>query len=229
MMIDILTIQDPLIFDAGEVAHHNGKCNYKHALPVYQRLFDDYNKKFNTNYNNFFFGFSKLLMGMDDMPIIPHNINRALEMIGKRKLSEDNKVAYWLKIPEELCLESDFYNFSDAIFELEEPGSVNIDWERDIYSDRESEKQVIFPYIKKEWVHAEINPSGDSYICKHKIPTMKDLIQFREFTFPSIIERNIPSQFPAMYFQHEMPFIIPTETIKGVITIVDHKKEEETK
>lgn len=214
--IDILTIQDQLIFDAGEVAHHNGKCNYKHALPVYQRLFDDYNKKFNTNYKNFFFGFSKLLMGCDDCPVVSYNIKRALGMIGLSKLN--GKIAYWLKIPQELCLESDFYNFADFIYDSEYPGELeNMDWERDVYSDRKAEKQVIFPYIKKEWIQALINPDGDSFVGNIKIPSDTKAIKFKPFEF------QFPEREPSLssFYSMRFPMVQP---MQGIVKLIN--KEE---
>ncbi len=217
MIIDILTIQDQLIFDAECIAHHNGKCNYKHALPIYQRLFDDYNKKFGTDYKNFFFGFSKLRMGCDDCPVVSYNIKRALEMIGLSKLN--GKIAYWLQIPQELYMESDFYNFTDFIYDLENPGEIeNMNWERDVYSNRDAEKQVIFPYIKKEWIFAEINPDGKSFIGNKEIPTdSKGVIQFKPFEFQ--LPEMVPTQFLSYY-----PIFPMTPPMSGIIKLVN--KEE---
>ena len=60
-----------------------------------------------------------------------------------------------LEIPDELCLETDFYNFSDEIFAYQYPDELESYWDS-IYDDRDSEKQVIFPYIDPKWIIQEI-------------------------------------------------------------------------
>jgi hypothetical protein len=162
--ITVLTIQNKLKFDKDGIAYHNGDCNYKHALQVYKRLFSDYNKKYNTDYKNFFFGFSKFeFYGKHEIPAMEHKyIDRALEMIGLYDLGD--KICYLMNIPSDICMESDFYNFSDAIYELEHPGSLDIDWDASIYSDRISEKQIIFPYIDMNWISACVTKEGCKFL-----------------------------------------------------------------
>lgn len=56
-----------------------------------------------------------------------------------------------LDVPDKLCLETDFYNFTDEIFASQFPDELESIWDS-IYEDRDSEKQVIFPYIDPEWI-----------------------------------------------------------------------------
>lgn len=123
------------------------KCNHTNALEVYKRLFNDYNQKKNTNYNSFFWAFSKLLT--DNMG---EAIERAFSMIGMDFTSEWKILV--LNVPDELCLETDFYNFSDEIFAYQYPDELESIWES-IYEKRESERQIIFPYIDPTWIMME--------------------------------------------------------------------------
>ena len=123
-------------------------CNYSNALPVYKRLFDDYNKKFNTSYESFFWGFSELLV--DDLNSA---VKRASGMLGFSSLNEDvTEKVYLLEVPKEICLETNFYCFSDEIFANEFPDELESKWES-IYQQYDNvEKQVIFPYIDENMI-----------------------------------------------------------------------------
>jgi hypothetical protein len=140
----ILSIQSNKLYLDLETVYPNNSCNYKHALPVYNRLFKDYNDKFKTNYKSFFWGFSKLCADND----LEYAIYRALEML---QTDLDNKQILILDVPDDICLETDFYNFSDEIFAYENPQELASNWDK-IYEKRESGRQVIFPFIKKEWL-----------------------------------------------------------------------------
>lgn len=142
----ILTIQSKEL-DARQITYADpSKCNHTNALPAYHHLFADYNKKKGTNYTAFFWGFSELLVdGLDKQ------IKRACEMIN----STGETKALVLEVPDHLCLETDFYNFSDEIYASEFPYELESVWEL-IYENRNSEKQVIFPYIDKSMVIMEI-------------------------------------------------------------------------
>lgn len=137
----VITIQSGDLKITGRV-YPNGKCNHEHAKPIYERLFKDYNDKKETNYNNFFWGFSELLQDK-----LVDCAKRASEMIGLLHISDKNtEKLFLLDVPDEICLETDFYNFSDEIYAYEFPEELSSHWEN-IYSNRKSEKQVIFPYI----------------------------------------------------------------------------------
>lgn len=144
----VLTIQSKnldLTFKNTDKVFPNGKCNFPHARPVYERLFDEYNKRKDTAYNGFFWAFSNLLTDDGD-----EQIKRAREMIGM-EIRKDTK-ALILDIPDELCLATDFYNFADEIYAHEFPNELKSIW-NSIFDVREnSETQVIFPYISKEMV-----------------------------------------------------------------------------
>lgn len=144
--LNVLTIQSPDLKIVGR-EYAKIKCNYSNALPVYKRLFSDYNKKFNTHYESFFWGFSELLVNnLNDA------VKRASEMIGFNFLNENiTEKVYLLKVPRDICLETDFYNFSDEIFSSEFPDELKSNWES-IYTDRISERQVIFPYIDESMI-----------------------------------------------------------------------------
>ena len=79
-------------------------------------------------------------------------IERACDMIGKE--TDDSKI-YVLDIPSELCLETDFYNFADEIYAYQYPKEVESVW-NSIYEKRNSERQVMFPYIEPSMVVGEI-------------------------------------------------------------------------
>ena len=144
----ILTIQSSDIDLSKKVFADGTKCNYRHALPVYKHLFSDYNDKFDTNYESFFWGFSDLLKVSTDIAI-----KRACEML---QTSLDNRIILLLDVPDNICLETDFYNFSDEIFAHEFPDELESCWES-IYENRNAEKQVIFPYIEPNMIIEMIN------------------------------------------------------------------------
>lgn len=141
----ILTIQSMELNTDTRVYADNSKCNHPNALEVYKRLFDDYNRKNKTDYKSFFWGFSKLMT--DDLD---EAISRAREMIG----AHNGKVLV-LNIPNELCLETDFYNFADEIFAHMHPDELESIWES-VYEERESERQVIFPYIEPTMIEMQM-------------------------------------------------------------------------
>ena len=141
----ILTIQSENL-QINDREYANGSCNYKHALPIYHRLFDDYNKKYQTNYTAFFWGFSKLLTNNLD-----EAVKRASEMIGLFELEKVTENVLILEVPDEICLETDFYNFTDEIYAYEHPDELQSIW-NSIYDKRDSERQIIFPYIDKSMI-----------------------------------------------------------------------------
>ena len=72
-------------------------------------------------------------------------------MIGGPK-SESEYFVLLLEVPKNICLQTDFYNYTDQVYKNEcDDGSVTAEWDS-IYEDRNSEKQTIFPYIMKDWV-----------------------------------------------------------------------------
>lgn len=137
----VLTIQSMDLDTSSRVYADGSKCNHTNALEVYKRLFNDYNQKKNTNYNSFFWGFTELLT--DDLE---EAVDRACEMIRVY----DGKVMV-LDVPDELCLETDFYNFSDEIYAHMYPDELESMWDN-IYEERDSERQVIFPYIDPDMI-----------------------------------------------------------------------------
>lgn len=143
----ILTIQS-LDLNTNSMEYANPfRCNHHNALEVYHRLFNDYNQRKNTRYSSFLWGFSKLLAdNLDDA------IKRASEMIGVDTTKKWKVLV--LDIPSELCLETDFYNFADEIFAYMYPEELTSCWDY-IYEERESERQVIFPYIDNSWIMME--------------------------------------------------------------------------
>lgn len=143
----VLTIQSKELNVNERVYADVTKCNYPNALDVYKRLFSDYNQKNNTNYNSFFWGFTELLT--DDLE---EAVDRACEMIGAYE-----GMIFILEVPDELCLETDFYNFSDEIYAHMCPDELESMWDN-IYKERDSERQVIFPYIDPDMIlmYAEI-------------------------------------------------------------------------
>ncbi|MCR0531744.1 JAB domain-containing protein [[Clostridium] innocuum] len=145
--IRVLTIQSSDLDVSKKEFADKDRCNYQEALPVYRRLFDDYNRMKETNYPSFFWGFSKLKT--KDMN---EAIERASEMIGEEI---GNSKIYVLDIPSELCLETDFYNFTDEIYAYQYPNEMESVW-NSIYEKRNSERQVIFPYIEPSMIVGEI-------------------------------------------------------------------------
>lgn len=145
--IRVLTIQSSDLDVSKKEFADKDRCNYQEVLPIYRRLFDDYNRMKETNYPSFFWGFSKLKT--KDMN---EAIERASEMIGEEI---GNSKIYVLDIPSELCLETDFYNFADEIYAYQYPNEMESIW-NSIYEKRNSERQVIFPYIEPSMVVGEI-------------------------------------------------------------------------
>lgn len=143
----VLTIQSSDLDVSKKVYADKDRCNYQEALPIYRRLFDDYNRMKETDYSSFFWGFSKLKTKDMDKAI-----ERACHMIGKE--TDDSKI-YVLDIPSELCLETDFYNFADEIYAYQYPNEMESIW-NSIYEKRNSERQVIFPYIEPSMIVGEI-------------------------------------------------------------------------
>lgn len=98
-----------------------------------------------TDYKSFFWGFSRLFTND-----LNEAIKRAKEMIG----ANSGKILI-LEAPYELCLETDFYNFTDEIFADIYPNELESCWSS-IYDKRDAEKQVIFPYIDPSMIIKEI-------------------------------------------------------------------------
>ena len=142
----VLTLQSKELNTQGRIYSDPSKCNHPDILPVYQRLFNDYNHKKSTDYKSFFWGFSKLQTNDLD-----YAIRRACDMIGNRC----GRVLV-LEIPDELCLETDFYNFCDEIYAYRWPDELSSIWES-IYENRDAERQVIFPYIDPSMIILERN------------------------------------------------------------------------
>ena len=137
ILMKVLTIQSLDLELTGRVFADASRCNHEHALDVYKRLFADYNNLHQTSFKSFFWGFSDLLTDDFDMAV-----KRACEMIG----TYQGKVLV-LEVPDLICLETDFYNFSDEIFAHLYPEELESIWDS-IYEKRNAEKQVIFPYIE---------------------------------------------------------------------------------
>ena len=142
----VLSIQSKKLNTGARVYADPSKCNHPEAFTVYQKLFNDYNHKKSTDHKSFFWGFSELRTNNLDYAIF-----RACEMIGTRYGK-----ALILEIPDELCLETDFYNFCDEIFAQQYPDELSSIWES-IYENRDAERQVIFPYIDPEMILMEYN------------------------------------------------------------------------
>lgn len=143
----VLTIQSPsLVFWRGEKTFPFNKTNYPQAHKAYQHLFDDYNRIKGTNYSNFFWGFSELCK-----PTYEENLRRALEMIGLIYAKGSKRVLV-LNVPADLCLETDYYNFSDEIYASCYPDEINSNWESIYDLQPKREKQIIFPYMEYSMV-----------------------------------------------------------------------------
>lgn len=142
----VLTIQSGDLVIVERTMADKTRCNYPHAISVYRRLFADYNAQKKTSYESFFWAFSDLRTKN-----LTEAIYRALEMVGKSTDTNGTDKIYVLDVPEELCLETDFYNFTDEIYACEHPEELQSIW-NSIYEKRKSERQVIFPYIEESMV-----------------------------------------------------------------------------
>lgn len=130
----------------GDIIYPTSECTHSHARSCHERLFADYNKKFNTNIPNFFWGFNYL-------PCWRISLSNGCIDSCDYKIGGGYNIAYLLDIPEDVCLETDFYNYSDQIYKNEfDNGEVTAEWES-IYEKRNNVRQVIFPFIKKEWIN----------------------------------------------------------------------------
>ena len=145
----VYTIQSKDLKMCGRVFPDATRINHPNAVECYKRLFSDYNEKFETNFTCFFWGFSRLLVGPD----LDDVLYRMTEMCCSYK----GNIFYLLEIPDELVLQTDFYNFSDEIYASECPDDeFEHSWEN-IYHDRGHEMQCIFPYVEESWVQLAID------------------------------------------------------------------------
>lgn len=144
----VYTIQSKDLTISERVFPDPSRCNHPNAKECYKRLFADYNKKFGTNYSGFFWGFSRLL--------VEPNLNDVLHRMTEMCCSCKGRMFYVLDVPDELVLQTDFYNFSDEIYASECPGEFKHSWE-DIYKDRGQEMQCIFPYLEKSWIRFKMD------------------------------------------------------------------------
>ena len=120
-------------------------CNYPNAKEIYKRLFEHYNKQKNTEYKSFFWAFSNLCT--DNRT---EQIQCAKSIIGD--VSTKNAKLLILEVPDELCLATDFFNFSDEIFAYEFPNELESLWDTIFITYEDRESQVIFPYISQEMI-----------------------------------------------------------------------------
>ena len=130
---------------------------------MYKRLFSDYNRIKGTEYEGFFWGFSELLT--DDLD---YAVECASAAIG----TYEGKV-YVLDIPDELCLETDFYNFSNEIYANSYPEELDESFH---YSDRNN--ALLYNHIIETAKTNSLNPSLDNKILsaeqKQKSSNLKE-------------------------------------------------------
>lgn len=139
----VYTIQSCDLDITAKVYADKTRCRLPEARPVYEKLFKDYNQKFRTNYEAFFWGFSNLRNSQTDEEII-------MDIMAKVGTNEGTFLV--LDVPDEICMETNFYNFSDEIFAFEYPEELESLWDTVYNIGPKDDTQVIFPYIKPEFI-----------------------------------------------------------------------------
>lgn len=125
------------------------------AIQCYHYMYEIYNRTKKTNYDGFFWGFlSDTISPIGDMSIY----ERAADMIDLKDEDLDSTVIMDLRIPDDLGLITDFYNWTDLIFcklehDMKFISARSFDEIRnDLFDPRVSEKQVVFPYIDRSMI-----------------------------------------------------------------------------
>ena len=131
--------------------------NYsKVASKCYRHMYDAYNLAKNTNYDGFFWGFvTDSISPTENFSIY----ERIADMLGLDDEDLESTVIMDLVIPDDFGLVSDFYYWTDYVcYELASDLSKSVpsmdfnDLKDDLFNDRKSEKQVIFPYIYRPMI-----------------------------------------------------------------------------
>lgn len=131
--------------------------NYsKVASKCYRHMYDEYNSAKNTNYDGFFWGFvADSISPTESFSIY----DRIVDMLGLDDEDLKSMVIMDLVIPDNFGLVSDFYYWTDYVCnELASDLSKSVpsmnfnDLKVDLFNDRKSEKQVIFPYIHRSMI-----------------------------------------------------------------------------
>ena len=132
--------------------------------PVYKYMRDKLSNQINEEVCFTFWGFSNIYEAQE----FDYN-NESCMMYISDKLGireyctfNDNYICLELEIPEEYVYESDFYNYCD-ILSGEQEGDIDENRYGYLYPyTKNKTKQVIFPYIKQEWITRVITEIGES-------------------------------------------------------------------
>ena len=156
----IFTIQSKSL-DTSRDVFAKIKCNYQEAKYAYEKIYDDYNKKFNSRYKSLFWGFTKILpfksICDDDFP---YHLNKdPLKKLTKTTFSVLNKTTknndvLILDVPDTFCMKTNFYTFNDVI--IDKTHDDPIAW-NEIYNIN-GVTQVLFPFIIPSMVIYRFSP-----------------------------------------------------------------------
>lgn len=120
------------------------------AREIYFRKYNDLCK---TNYDNFFWVFTSLI-GDEGKPLDITKMDKDLvtSMHSKIGIGENELINYTyilLEVPDDIVLETDFYDYSDSIYDIElypfTDELFNVNKEK-------RDTQGILPYIKQDWI-----------------------------------------------------------------------------
>lgn len=147
----VATIQDKRINLEDDIIYPHDKSRLEHATEAYGLMFNDYNKLYNTNYDKFFWAYSRVI----DEPIELEET----QLIRMQELSNiGGGIAILLDVPSTMMtLESSFYDFSDQIYYREFDRLSIPPWDNIYKLHGVLEKQIILPYIKKDWIIETLN------------------------------------------------------------------------
>ena len=194
----IISIQNKeLQFDENGVCYHNGTSNYEENKEAYDRMFQEYNQQKGTDYKQLFWGFSKLYeptyggnSEYMNIEISRRVINAMHSKLGSPNTNDSLFSVYLMNIPDDLILETDFYNFTDYIYMTRgfDP-EFKVGWDT-VSSNGDGTKQVVFPYINQEWIIEKADMSDFlTSICKRL--TYDELKEFLNCGKPDIDSGDI--------------------------------------
>lgn len=158
--IKVITFQNKIGSEnilSNEVAYPSAEPNNREwrskELEPRDEYFSRYNESRGTSFKNFFWGFTSLI-GNNCKPIDLFDLNgeqisNAVDMIGLSIENIKDYKLFSLEVPNELVLETDFYDYTDSIFDIDVYPLIP-----EIFNPNKSTRdvQAIFPFIRREWI-----------------------------------------------------------------------------
>lgn len=150
VMLDRLFEGGDLVYPLPFLNRFNWNRKEMKARDIYFKKYNEFHK---TDYKNFFWVFTNII-GDEGRPLDITRINKELLelMCSKIGINENAYSDYYyvlLEVPDDIVLETDFYDYSDSIYDIElypfTDELFNINKEK-------RDTQGILPYIKQDWI-----------------------------------------------------------------------------